>query len=310
MPKKLNSTYLYSVYNKEYEKSILKVIVDAERIDTKDDAFEDIVYDVGKRQVSNNLVKVMQSNNIVLFINSDPMPKAFKVFAANDIRNDKKLKVWVDCTNIIIKDKGKYVCKYIDILISYLVDAMVTFVYNVSENAITKRHSLTVCGSEAFAKIFGYIMDYLYKTNTISDMKEKVMFMSVLYYNHCILGSQYDADGVVAIAKKIANISDRAAMAIMVDLSEDNFINLKFFVETLSEKLRLNKLSTEIIVEKWMYIFGTGTTFALELFPAFSAMITDAYVGAYINNQKNIEKVIGTSMVEFSKDILRMGETI
>lgn len=310
MPKKLNSTYLYSVYSKDYEKLLLEVIMQAERIDTSDDAFEDIAYDVGKRQVSNNLVKVMQSNNIVLFINSTPMPKAFKVFAANDIKGDKKLKIWIDCSNIISKDKGKYICKDVDILISYLVDAMVTFIYNVSENTITKRHSLSVCGSEAFAKIFGYIMDYLYKTNTISDMKEKVMFMSVLYYNHCILGNQYDSDGVVAMAKKVANISDRAATAIMIDLSEDNFINLKFFIEALSEKLRLSKLSTEIVVEKWMYIFGTGTVFALEMFPAFSAMITDAYVGAYINNQKNIEKVIGTSMVQFSKDILRMGETV
>lgn len=310
MPKKLNSTYLYSVYSKDYERQILEVIMKAERIDTEDDAFEDIVYDVGKRQVSNNLVKVMTSNNIILFSNATPMSKSLKVFAANDLKGDHKLKVWIDCTNVITKDKGKYVCKNIDILISYLVDAMITYIYNISESAILNKHQLTQCGSEAFAKIFGYIMDYLYKTNTIPDLKEKVMYMSVLYYNHCILGIPYDSDGVRATAKKIANISERAALSISIGLKEEDFLNLKFFVEALSEKLRLNKLSTEIIVEKWMYSFGTGTVFALEMFPAFSAMITDAYVGAYVNNQRSIEKVLGTTMVQFSKEILKIGESI
>ena len=71
--------------------------------------------------------------------------------------------------------------------------------------------------------------------------------------------------------------------------------------------MHLNKLTLDTIVEKWMYVYGTGTVFALELFPAFSNMITDSFVGAYINNQKTIEKVAGTGMVTFTKTILTIG---
>ena len=56
-----------------------------------------------------------------------------------------------------------------------------------------------------------------------------------------------------------------------------------------------------------MFLYGVSTVFALELFPAFSTMMTDCYVGAYVNNQKTIEKIAGSSMVEFSKTVLRIG---
>ena len=56
-----------------------------------------------------------------------------------------------------------------------------------------------------------------------------------------------------------------------------------------------------------MSIYGTGTVFALEIFPAFASMLTDAYVGAYLNNQKTIEKITNTSMIEFTKTLLSIG---
>ena len=59
-----------------------------------------------------------------------------------------------------------------------------------------------------------------------------------------------------------------------------------------------------------MYIYGIGTAFALEFFPAFSAMLTDAYVGCYINNQKTIEKIVGRDMTEYTKTILRIGDGV
>ena len=59
-----------------------------------------------------------------------------------------------------------------------------------------------------------------------------------------------------------------------------------------------------------MQFYGTGTVFALEFFPAFSAMLTDAYVGGYINNQLTIEKIAGQSMVKFTKQILQIGDAV
>ena len=35
--------------------------------------------------------------------------------------------------------------------------------------------------------------------------------------------------------------------------------------------------------------------------------MTDAYIGAYINNQKTIEKVAKQNMVDFSKLLIKIG---
>ena len=45
-------------------------------------------------------------------------------------------------------------------------------------------------------------------------------------------------------------------------------------------------------------------------YPAFSTMMTDAYVGGYLNQQMTIEKIIGPTMVSFTKTILQIGATV
>ena len=59
-----------------------------------------------------------------------------------------------------------------------------------------------------------------------------------------------------------------------------------------------------------MKAFGTGTIFALEFFPAFSAMMTNTYVGGYLDQQMTIEKIAGNSMVSFTKTILQIGASV
>ena len=54
-----------------------------------------------------------------------------------------------------------------------------------------------------------------------------------------------------------------------------------------------------------MYLLGgPQTAFGLEYFPNFSTILTDAYTGVYLNNQKTIEKICGTSMIGYAKNVL------
>ena len=66
-------------------------------------------------------------------------------------------------------------------------------------------------------------------------------------------------------------------------------------------------MKVDNVVEKWIYLYGINTLFGLEYYPALSAMLTDAYVGSYINNQKTIEKVVGNTLVSYSKNIIARG---
>lgn len=312
MSKTYAATYLYSKYS-EYEKQLFNFIMSGEEIDKSTEDFEDIRYEVKKRQVSNSLIKVLNSKQVVLMTNQNPLPKAFKVFCAKDIKgsNKNKMKIFIDCTNILDRDEdsGRYKCRgnSIDIFISYLVSAMHTYIYYADESRISNNSKVISVGAQAFAQLFTYVVDYVCKISSMPSVKNKCMYMAALYYISNILGKDHTTEGSRKVAKKISGLSDREAGIVDIQLKSESMLNIKYFVESVSEILHLSKLSLDVVVERWMSVFGTGTVFALELFPAFASMITDTYVGAYLNNQRTIEKICGTTMPEFTKVLLSIG---
>ena len=67
MAKTYAATYLYGQYS-EYEKQTLAFMMNSSEIDKDTEDFEDIKYEVKKRQVSNSLVKVLESKDVILLI--------------------------------------------------------------------------------------------------------------------------------------------------------------------------------------------------------------------------------------------------
>lgn len=305
--KNLSNTYLYSKFT-DYNKNLFNFIMKSHLLDKANDSFNEIRYEVKKYQVNNALVKVLTSNNVMLMIYDDnPLPAAFKVFVAKDIKGDGKKKVFIDCTGIIHYNDGVYTCSNPSILISYLVAAMNALVYEVDPKRVIMNNNISLYGSRCFSSLFTYVLDYIYKINSIGNTRDKCLFLTSMYFQVNILGKDEDSDSVLGIAKKISGLSERETDIIRIQLEENSFDNIKYFVETCSRILKIDKLTLNLLIEKWMFIYGPGTLFGLELYPEFSSMITDAYVGAYLNNQKTIEKVANKDMVQFAKTILQVG---
>lgn len=312
MAKTFAGTYLYNKYG-EYEKKIFNFIMNGTELDKDIPEFGDIVFEVKKRKITNNLIKVLMSKDVVLMINDVPLDKAFKVFCAKDVKGPDKsrIKIFIDCSGVIKKseESGRYFCdsNKIDYLISYLVSAMHTMIYYMDESRLINNAKIMQHGAECFSALFTYIVDYICKISTMPDLRAKTLYLSSLYFVENIMGRDSDTDSAKAVARKISGLSSRETDILDLQLDSSTFVNIKFFVQKLSEVLRISKLSLDLIIEKWMFIYGTGTIFSLELFPAFTSMMTDVYVGAYINNQKTIEKIAGKHMVDYSKLVLGIG---
>lgn len=308
MVKNFANTYLYTKYD-EYEKQIFTFVMSSTEIDKNIPEFEDIAYDVKRRQISSKLLKVLKSDKVILLIGEKPLPKAFKVTCMRDIKGNRSdRKIFIDVSDIIYKDStGKYICRDVDVLISYLVSAMTNMVYYIDERRFAGNSQLNKIGAECFAKLFTHVVDYVTKISTMPDSRTKCIYMSSMYYLANIAGKDVNMEGTYNIAKKISGISDREADIIDLQIDRSAFMNIKTFTESLSDVLKISKLTLDVIVEKWMYIYGVGTVFGLEHFPSFATMLTDAYVGAYINNQKTIEKITGREMVDFAKTIVDVG---
>lgn len=305
-PKSYSSSYIYGRAN--YETPLINAIVSCNRIDKNSKDFENILIDVKRKQTTMVLYEILLNDNVILMMNSKPLPSAFKVFSAKDIKEDKQTKVFIDVTAIMDYKEGFYSCKRIDILISYLISAMTQLIYYTDSRRLLTNSTLISSSTDCFISLFSYILDYL-RISGYSEAKKKIQYMIGIYYLHSVLGLDISPT-TKNIAAKCADISPRDAQLFDILYREDeDFVNLNTFINRLTELFKFKGFSIEVFIEKWLYIFGTGTQFAPELFTSFATLLTDAYSGTYINNQKTIEKCCGKQMVTFSNTIITIGQS-
>lgn len=305
-PKYFSDSYLFSLIS-DFDTTMMGFIVSSERIDTTAGDFADLLYDIKRRSVTNNIVKAVTSKNLVFCINNKPLTKAFKIFTAKDVKEKSNfIKTFIDVSGLINYHNGLWVCpeRKIDIVISYIISAACQRIYYGKPTAFIQNPTIINEGIEIFTRLNNYVIDFMYKINTMPSQKQKLEYMSTMYYQLCILGKDSDIQRARKIAIKQAEISDREADVIDIQTPKNAYDNINEFVMAVAKVLRLDKLTTEVYMNRWVQLYGPGTQFATELFPAFSTMITDAYNGTYINNQKTIEKIIGKHMLVFAKEIL------
>lgn len=302
----------FSYHKGNYEKNLYEFLIKSKEVDKNHESFSDIKYEVKRRQVTSALTRVIENNNVVLLYHSTSMPRSFKVFTGKDVKNGTgKQKIYIDVTGIILESGGSYKInsREVDKFISYLVTAMVCMLYYGSEPMrIFNNSKINNLSTECFARLFTYVIDYM-RLGGVDKVYEKTMYLSAMYYQISIFGKDF-TDSTRERAIKLSGLSDKDAEILDVQTTSDCYNNIDTFVSCLSKILKADALKTDNIIEKWMYLFGPGTYFGLELYVPFTTMLTDAYVGAYINNQKTIEKIISKPMVEYVNELFRIGSEL
>lgn len=304
--KTFGDTYLFKMYS-EYNNKLMQFIMTAEEIDTDSEAFADIIFDIKRQNIGVSIANVATSNNIKLMIGNTALPAQFKVFAAKDLKGPNKniTKVYIDCTYLIINEGGKYVCKNIDILIAHLISAMTSRIYQADYRLLQMNTDLLRYGAAAYSSLFTNIVDYVFKISINPELKYRCKYLAGRFFLEYVMG--YESESTVgAICRKISGLSDREERLLDIGSTANTYKTLKDFIDTLNHILKIN-FSIDILVDKWMFIYGPSTVFGIEFFPSFAAMMTDTYCGCYLNNQKTIEKIAGQDMVGFTKTIFTIG---
>ena len=305
--KNFSNTYLYHKATAENDRLIFDYLMKCHRVDKKNKSFEDLRYELKRRSVMNKITTALDSDKVVLGIHVQ-LPRAFRVFYGKDPK-DKKNKVFIDCTSIMTFENNNYVLqsKYIDILVSYLTAAVNYLIYYQDPNRLMSRISVIDKGARCFSDLVTYIIDFL-RLSSIDNMREKCKYLSVKYYLTNLLGKT-DEESIDSKALQICGLSKREVEVINMQLDNNWNNNIKTFIDNIAKVFRIeSKLTLDVFIDKWMYLYGAGTHYATELYTSFANMMIYAYVGAYINNQKTIEKVCGSNMVEFVKGLLEVGE--
>lgn len=296
------------LYNKSiYEPKIKEYLIKCERIDKTTEEFKAIKYEVSRRQMFSAISKVLDSNAIVLTRGTIALPITFKVFSTLD-PEDHIPKIFIDCTGLIRRnaDGVDFINgNDVDKLVAFLLNGIITRIYSSPKvNSLTQ---VANTGAMCFSKLVAYVIDIL-RVGSVEKSREKILYLSALYYYKNIFASGDSDKYINNKASSISKLTEKEAELLMFRLPEgiNPFENINTFVETLATVLNCN-LKTINFVEKWIYLFGQSTMFGLEYFPAFSAILTDTYTGAYLNNQKTIERVLGINLVnDYSKGITRI----
>ena len=306
--KTMADTFLYSKAP-DYNKQLLKFITSAERIDTKSSEFGDILFDIKRRRISDSLAKIATSNSVVIGIGETPLPKALRVFVAKDLKDGGKYKVFLDATEYIKKRSGSYDCVEINWLISYLIAGMTAYIYKMMPAKILMDSAILVDGCDCYVRMFSYIVDRIYKITSVQTIKKRIDYAIGIYYQTSILGRPI-SQSVSTAVKKIVDIEDNDARIADMLFTPEDFTSLDKFLRALSRAFQLKDFKIDVFVSMWISAFGTGTLFAIEYFPSFSMVLTNSYIGGYIDNQNMIEKLCGNSLISFCKAILKIGEAV
>ena len=308
--KNYNMSYLYNKVP-GYSETLTTAIMTSERIDVNTEKFEPVVIDTKRRQTTSILVDVLKSPNIVFIMPTKSLPSAFNVFAAKDLKTDNKLKVFVDISLTITEKDGFYVPKKIDEFVAQLVDAMIFLIYYADPDRLITNARLVQDSTKAFVDLFCYVLDYL-RVSGYSENKDRIMYLTAIYYQTSVLYKNEINDSIRSVAMKVSGLDKRHADIAEIFLTnpETQILDIDKFIKFLAGAFKLNDLTTELVVDKWLYLFGSGYQFALEIAPAFFKLISDTYAGAYITRQKNIEKVLGKNIVTVEKDLFEIGQLV
>lgn len=317
MAKSLSDTFLYGKMP-DYNSQIYKFIVKSTRIDAKAAEFADVLFDIKRRRVSDSLSKIITSKNVVLAITDGvsvmPLPKALRVFVAKDPKDNGKTKLFVDCSQFIKFSNGIYDCTNIDWFVSYIIAGTTSYIYAMMPQRLLLDSSIISDGCECFMRLFSHTIDYMYKITSVQTIKKRVDYLAAMYYQFNLLCKDLTSESQVRIVKnnaiKIADIQTKDARVVDMLIQEHDFDNIDTFLKAVARICELKDMKIDAFVSIWQKNFGTGTVFGLEYFPVFSMMLTNTYIGGYLDNQITIEKQCGSAMVAFVKTILKIGDSV
>lgn len=299
----ISKCYLYSKMN-GYTKIMADAILHAKRIDRNTTEFaEDVGLEIKRSKAPVYLLKILTSKNTHLIQPENPLPKPIRVFAAKDLKGSKKINAFIDISNIISEANNNRYKVNTSVLIAYLLSAKHNMMYYGIPGAFSNKSQLVLLETRAFAKLFTHVIDYLGNISIITENREKMMYLSAEYflYNHLKLT---DEDRVHEIAMRVADINESQQNIFNIVSEGKDLKTLPGFVDTIKEIFKMNKLTLSVVIEKWMFLYGAATVLSLEFLPSFLTMITDAYSGVYLNNQKSIEKILAKDLVELGKMLI------
>ncbi len=238
-----------------------------------------------------NILKLLENNEIVLLFSDKPTLKvtvALPAFTA--VKNGKPV-VFVNISNHAKRyNDGTF---QIDdrVLFSLLTAGYIEYIWQFNYDSVSRKgHIIYQPFAESYAEAIKKVFYRLYSIGASPQDVIKIEYFAAKFALNYMLG--INVDDARTIATKMVGTSE--AFISIIDANnwhfEDN--GLESLFNMIGMNIRGIKISESAIVETWLKTFGQSSAFALDYLPAFATMLSNASIGAYLNNQKSVESIL------------------
>lgn len=310
--KTYSDCYMYRNNVYIYEKSIKQYMSKSEILDKNSDYFIGIMNGF-KLTYPRWLYKFINSDKLLFLIpdRQTPVNKAFNTFACTKKQGDKTKTVVLVNAQLLQKHikSGKFVLASTteSIMQGYCVSAFTAYHYLTNPTLFTNNSVIVNIGAEIYARLFLFVLNYLYKVQSIPKLVAEIEIMTKVYYYYNLLNMSMEKS--IQLASRKSTLSSLEIEVLNLD-DKDLYKDISTFVtEGLANMRTMEKLTFSLFMEKWIQLFGTGTEFATELLPPFLTMLTNQYVSSYASNINSIQNIIGHSN-KVGAEIMKIGDMI
>ena len=299
--KSLQDTFIYKHLNSNngITNTISKVMLEGEIVgkDVMQEAF--MVIDKNfKFALKNRVMKALDDGQLIMIYapNNVRMPQAIPWFLTMNSKGDIVAVICIDIygtrgkdTADIRIDPRKLYC----LLEAAYVGRMSYF----NSRTMAQRSSILSYGSSVYANMFVRVLNKKYALNVNKDKLNKVLFLASKFFLINLLGMPNNQTTDNYALKTCKNPNNLLIQQMSESFKDEDFTDLSSFILALATNVNTKDLVPGLTVrsylEQFIFMYDGSALLSLESLPYFLYNLLSVTHGAYLNNQYNLENIVG-----------------
>lgn len=309
----LSSTYLFKLYDETIglQQKMIEISRDSDMLG--DDDIAEHISAIERRYtfpLKNKVIEDYKTNRVVLLYNQKDvrLPNTIPCFLLN---NGKNIMCCVNMSNMSSRNKQGILTVDTKILFTYMQAGSILATCYQKYNVLVNRANIIKLGSDIYSKLFTKVVNKMFTLNVTPAKLDVVIFLSGWFFIHRLLGR--DGESMQDMNMKYALDNCKSGSKLVVEsyvdkfIPEEDFVDLDTFIKSLARNVPgLEDMTTRSFVDQYIMNYGPTMMLSLEFLPTLLFNLGSISVGAFLNNQHVLEKMVGEEGERLLKELVSL----
>lgn len=309
----LSSTYLFKLYDETIglQQKMIELSRGSDMLG--DDDISEHLSAIERRYsfpLKNKVIEDYKSNRVVLLYNQKDvrLPNTIPCFLLN---NGKNIMCCVNMSNFGNKNRQGVLTLDTKVLYTYMQAGTILASCYQNYNALSSRANVIKLGADIYSKLFTKVVNKMFTLNVTPAKLDVIIFLSGWFFIHRLLGR--DGETMEEMNKKYALENCKSGSKLVVEsyiekfVPEEDFVDIDTFMKALSRNVPgLEDITTRSFVDQYIMNYGPAMMLSLEFLPTLLFNLGSISVGAFLNNQHVLEKLVGVEGESLLKELVNL----